>query len=156
MGEHWKRTLTKLKWLREELSELFCSKKVWQLAKHSAPNRFELFQTVFELFIRDVFRELFNQLRSNDTSKLSELIGEPKLRKTRGSIKGLLPLPFSRTKSKSKSVEHTLIKGYNWLLQMDLMPGNIETMTQTQINTFLNYLNKLYITDSSDLFALFF
>ena len=31
---------------------------------------------VFELFIPDVFREIFNQLRSNGTSKLSNLIGE--------------------------------------------------------------------------------
>ena len=85
--------------------------------------------TVFELFIQDVLREIFNQLRSNGTSKLSKLIAEWKQRKTRGSIKGLLPIPYSRTKSKLKSVEHTLIKGYNWLLQTDLMPGNIETMT---------------------------
>ena len=112
--------------------------------------------TVFELFIQDVFREIFNQLRSNGTSKLSKLIAEWKQRKTRGSIKGLLPIPYSRTKSKSKSVEHTLIKGYNWLLQTDLMPGNIETMTQTQIKTYLKNLNRLYITDSSELFALIF
>ena len=31
---------------------------------------------VFELFIPDVFREIFNQLRSNGTSKLSNLIAE--------------------------------------------------------------------------------
>ena len=100
--------------------------------------------TVFELFIQDVFREIFNQLRSNGTSKLSKLIAEWKQRKTRGSMKGLLPIPYSRTKSKSKSVEHTLIKGYNWLLQTDLMPGNIKTMTQTQVKTYLKNLNIYY------------
>ena len=93
--------------------------------------------TVFELFIQDVSREIFYQLRSNGTSKLSKLIAESKQRKTRGSIKGLLPIPYSGTKSKSLSVEHTLIKGYNWLLQTYLMPGSIETMTQTQIKTYL-------------------
>ena len=88
--------------------------------------------------------------------KLSKLIVESKQRKTRGSINDLLPKPYSRTKSKSKSVEHTLIKRYNWLLQTDLMPGIIEIMTQTQIKTYLKNLNRLYITDSSELFASFF
>ena len=112
--------------------------------------------TVFELFNQDVFREIFNQLRSNGTSKLSKLIAESKQRKTRGSIKGLLPVPYSRTKSKSKSVEHTFIKGYNWLLQTDLKLCNMETMTQTQIKTYLKNLNRLYFTQSSEVFALFF
>ena len=70
--------------------------------------------------------------------------------------KGVLPVPYSRTKSNSKSVELTLIVGYNWLLQMILIPGDIETMSQKQIKTYLKNLNSLCITDSSDLFALFF
>ena len=92
--------------------------------------RLSTLNTVFELTIQDGFREIFNQLRYNCTSKLSKLIAESKQRKTGGSIKGLLPIPYSRTKSKSKSVDHTLIKGYNWLLQTDLMPGNIETISK--------------------------
>ena len=68
----------------------------------------------------------------------------------------MLPIPYSQTKSKSKSVEHTLIRGYNWLLKLNLIPVGIETMSQAQIKTYLKDLNRLYITDSSDLFALFF
>ena len=36
----------------------------------------------FKLFIQDVFREIFSQLRSNGTSKLSELFAESKQRNT--------------------------------------------------------------------------
>ena len=112
--------------------------------------------TVFELFILDVFREIFNQLRSNGTTKFSKLVAETKHQKTRGSKKGILPIPYSRTKSKSKSVELTLIRGYNWLLKLNLIPVGIETMSQAQIKTYLKDLNRLFITDSSDLFVLFF
>ena len=68
---------------------------------------------------------------------------------------GLLPIPYSRTKSKSKSVEHTLIKGHNWFLQTDLMSGSMETMIQTHFKTYLKNLKRLYITDSSEFFACF-
>ena len=80
MGERRKRTLTKLKWHRVELSELFCSKKFDSLQNIL---RQATLNTVFELFFQDVFREIFNQLRSNGTSKLSKLIAESKQRKTR-------------------------------------------------------------------------
>ena len=111
---------------------------------------------VFELFLVDVFREIFNQLRTNGTTKFSKLVAETKHQKTRGSKKGVFPIPYSRTKCKSKSVEHTLIKGYNWLLKLNLIPVGIEIMSQGQIKTYLKNLNRLYITNSNDLFALFF
>ena len=35
--------------------------------------------TVFELFIVDVFREIFNQPRTNETTKFSKLVADTKL-----------------------------------------------------------------------------
>ena len=88
--------------------------------------------TVFELFIVDVFREILNQVRSNGTTKTSKLVVETEHQKTRGSKKGVLPIPDSRTKSNSKS--DSLIKGYNWLLKLNLIPDNIETMSRANQN----------------------
>ena len=69
--------------------------------------------TVCELFILNVFREIFSQLRFNGTTKLSKHIVDSKNQKMPGSKKGLLLTPYNRWKSRSKLVEHTLIKGYN-------------------------------------------
>ena len=79
-----------------------------------------------------------------------------KKREDRKKEKGVLPIPYSRTKSKLKLVEHTLIKGYNWLLKLNLIPVGIETMSQGQVKTYLENLNRLYITDSSDFFEFIF
>ena len=56
----------------------------------------------------------------------------------------------------SKSVEYTLINGYNWLLKVNLIPDSMKTMSQGQIKTFMSALNRLYVTESSDLSALIF
>ena len=68
----------------------------------------------------------------------------------------LLPVPYSRTKSKQKSVELTLIKGFNWLLQLISISVDFEIMPRKQIKTYLKILNWLYITDRTDFFVLFF
>ena len=68
----------------------------------------------------------------------------------------LLPVPYSRTKSKQKSVELTLIKGFNWLLQLISISVDFEIMPRKQIKTYLKTLNWLYITDRTDFFVLFF
>ena len=112
--------------------------------------------TVFELFILDVFRYIFSQLRFNGTSKFSNYVVDSEHQKTWRCKKRLLLSPYSRTKSKLKSVENTLIKCYNWLLQMSLITVGIGTMTQRQIKIYLKNITGLYITDSSDLFILFF
>ena len=67
-------------------------------------------QSSIQLFIVDVFREIFNQLRPNGKTKFSKLVAETKMRRSK---KEILPIPYSRTKNNSESVEHTLIEGYN-------------------------------------------
>ena len=89
--------------------------------------------TIFQLFIVDVFREIFIQLRSDEITNFSELIVERKHQKTwrvekKGSGQNILVKEW-----KSKSIEHTLINGYNWLLKIISLPVGIETMSQGQI-----------------------
>ena len=63
---------------------------------------------------------------------------------------------MNRTRTKHKSVENALIKGYNWLIEMDLMPAGVEEMTHHQITTYLKNLTRLYITESRDIVSYFF
>ena len=68
--------------------------------------------TVFEFFILEVFREILNQLRSNGTTKFSNSLLKRNSKK-REVRKGLLPVPYSRPKNKSKLVELEIIEVTN-------------------------------------------
>ena len=110
MAVQRERILRKLKWHGGELSEPFFLKRKMD-ALQNILRETELI-TDFELFILDVFREIFSQLIFNGTTKFSKHIVDSKHLKKRADLKkGLLLTPYSRTKSKSKSVDHTLIKG---------------------------------------------
>ena len=77
-----------LKWLRGETLEPFFFKNKYDSIQDTALQftRYHIeLNTVFELFFVDVFREIFNQLRSNGTTKFSKLGLEKKHQKTRGS-----------------------------------------------------------------------
>ena len=91
MGERRKRSLPKIEMAQRRIIRAILFKKKFDSLQNILHQT--TLNTVFELVIQDVFREIFNQLRSNGTSKLSKLIAEWKQRKTRGSIKALLPIP---------------------------------------------------------------
>ena len=115
--------------------------------------------TVFELFIVDVFREIFSQLRSDEKTNLITKLGQSKSTpryETRRSKEAFLPVSMNRTRTKYKSVENALIKGYNWLIEMDLMPAGVEEMTHRQITSYLKNLTRLYINESRDIVSHFF
>ena len=115
--------------------------------------------TVFELFIVDVFREMFSQLRSDEKTNLITKLGQSKSThryETRRSKKAFLPVSMNRTRTKYKSVENAIIKGYNWLIEMDLMPAGVGEMTHRQITSYLKNLTRLYINESRDIVSHFF
>ena len=70
--------------------------------------------------------------------------------------KTFLPVSMNRTRTKYKSVENALIKGYNWLIEMDLMPAGVGEMTHRQITSYLKILTRLYINESRDIVSHFF
>ena len=115
--------------------------------------------TVFELFIVDVFREIFSQLRSDEKTNLITKLRQSKSTpryETRRSKKAFLPVSMNRTRTKYKSVENALIKGYIWLIEMDLMPAGVGEMTHRQITSYLKNLTRLYINESRDIVSHFF
>ena len=92
MGAQREQTLKKLKWHKGELLEPCYSKKYDSLQDILRQTKLN---TVFELFIVDVFREIFNQLRTNGTTKFSKLVAETKHQKTEDRKKGSCQYPIA-------------------------------------------------------------
>ena len=95
---------------------------------------------VFELFIVGVIQELFKQIRKESSLELSLTFTTGKLRNTRRVVKGLLDVPHSRTNVKRKSLSKTMIRAYNWLLDFDLIPENLEDLTKNQVKVYIKTL----------------
>ena len=94
-GNTARTNLKKPKWHKGELLEPFYSKKYDSL--QNILRQTEL-NTVFDLFIVDVFREIFNQLRTDETTKFSKLVAETNHQNTRGSKKRSCQYPIAEQK----------------------------------------------------------
>ena len=82
---------------------------------------------VFKLYIVEVLKELFKQLRYE---KPVHYLQEKSYYKnegimTRSKTKGLLQPKFCRTNLKKKSMGNLLRIAYNWLEHMSLIPDNL-------------------------------
>ena len=58
--------------------------------------------TIYEMFKNEIFREIIIQLRSKSPQDFRHEIDNRNLNETRRSVKGLLPITYSRTVTKSK------------------------------------------------------
>ena len=100
------------------------------------------------MFINEIFREIINQLRSKFPLDIRDEMNFRNLYETRRSVKGLLPITYSRTVTKGKSLKNTLRKGCNWLTSMDLLPSDFTTLADYQTKGHLKTICNLYIKDS--------
>ena len=87
-------------------------------------------------------------MRSKSPSDFPDEMNNRNMYETRRSVKRLLPIIYTRTVTKSKSLKNTLHKGYNWLTRMDLLPFNLTTLTDYQTKRYLITICNLYIKDS--------
>ena len=88
--------------------------------------------TVYGLYLAELLKELFRQLRSEaPITYLPETL-ESNSTNTRGKTKGLLALIYSTTLTKKKSLANGLRKAYNWLTELELLPTNLKNMTRPQ------------------------
>ena len=67
--------------------------------------------TVFELYVNEVFREIFSQLRSESPVIILSK-GFVSIYDTRSARKGHLQTSYCRTVTKSKSIQNVLSKGH--------------------------------------------
>ena len=111
---------------------------------------------VFELFIVEVFQELFKQIRKESSLELSLTFTTGKLINTRRVVKGLLDVTYSRTNVKRKSLSNTMIRAYNWLPDFDLIPENLEDLTKNQVKMYIKDALSVYIMNNRDLMEILF
>ena len=89
--------------------------------------------TVFEMYLMELFAEVFKQLRTESPFSSLNKAGNHSYY-TRRNTKGLLSIPYSRTVTESKSVEKRLRQAYNWLKDRDLIPKEIRRLSNSQIS----------------------
>ena len=113
--------------------------------------------TVFELYIEELVKELFKQLRNETPQKIfPEKVAEKNKPTTRWSQKGLFSSTYCRTVVKRESQGNTLRKAFNWLKSMNLLPENIESFSKVQLRKYTKHLTDLYIVDNKHLYSIFF
>ena len=112
--------------------------------------------TVFDLYILEVFKEVFKQIRVESPLCFLQVEKEQTSVRTRESEKGLFTTVYCRTVTKRKSIENTLKKAYNWLKEHNLIPIDIAKLTKAQIDTHLKKIDCLYVFDGLELRKLFF
>ena len=111
--------------------------------------------TVFDLYVLEVFKEVFKQIRIESPLHFLQVEKEQTRLKTRFSEKGLLPTAYCRTVTKQKSMENTLRKAYNWLKVHNLISIDFAKVTKAQIDTHLKLIDTLYVFDVLELRKLF-
>ena len=103
--------------------------------------------TVFELYAMEVFREVFKQIKLESPLCFRDGIGLCQY-DTRRKEKGLLPLTYSRTVTRAKSVDNRLKKAYNWLKDHDLIPADLTKLSKAQTQVHLKKISDLYVRGS--------
>ena len=105
---------------RRILQSYFFRKRQDSLQKILAVNKIN---TVYELFLNEVVSEVFKDVRSDTPLKLLDF---EKLHKsnttTRWNSKGVFVPIVSRTVVKKKCIANSLMKAYNWLTGLNLIP----------------------------------
>ena len=112
--------------------------------------------TVFELFLVDLIKELFKQIRLESPSQLLDLGNIPeKIHATMFRRKQLLPSIYCRTTLKRKSLTNSLRIAHNWLMELNIIPLNLKDLPAITVKNYIMTLTKLYIVDNKYLFNLF-
>ena len=129
---------------RRILRAIFCKNKYESIEQLFEKNNI---LTVFELYVMEVCRELFKQLKSESPLCFQDGIDFCQYN-TRRKEKGLLPLTYCRTVIRAKSVDNRLRKAYNWLKDHDLIPVDLPKMSTAQIQLHLKKISYLYVKGS--------
>ena len=137
----------------ENIESNFFQKKIDSMVNVLADHKI---LNVFELFVVEVIQKLFKQIRKESSLQLSVTFTTCKTINTRRKVKGLLDVPYSRTIVKRKSLSNTMIRVYNWLLDFDLIPENLEVLTEKQIKTYIKDFLLVYIMNNRGLIEIFF
>ena len=102
--------------------------------------------TVFELFLVELIKELFKQIRLESPSQLLKLGNKPEnIHVTRFRRNQLLPSLYSRTTLKRKSLTNSVRIAHNWFMELKLIPMNLKDLPAITVKTYIVTWTKLYI-----------
>ena len=80
-------------------------------------------ETVFELYIEEIFKETLYQIYGFSTIRSLDLQNQAFLRTTRSQIAGIIRPHFSRTVTATNSLAGRVTKCYNFLMKNDQVPS---------------------------------
>ena len=96
--------------------------------------------TVFELFLVELIKELFKQIRLESPSQLLNLGSMPEnIHLTRFRRKQLLPSIYCRTTLKRKSLTNSLRIAHNWLMELKLIPMNLKDLPAITVKNYIGH-----------------
>ena len=127
---------------RRILRAIFFKKKLESLEKVFADNKT---LAEFELFMIEILRELFRQLKFESPRILIQPHRSRFNVPDKVAKKYLSALTYCRTVTNKKSLTNCLRKAYNWLKNMDLITFSLGKMSLRQIKQYLSKATSLYI-----------
>ena len=105
--------------------------------------------TAFELFLVEILKELFRQLKCESPRTLLQPNENPNPNyQTRLRKKNMFTPVYSRTVNNKKSLTNRLGKEYNWILNLDLVPFSLWEMSPRKIKQLITKITSLYIIDN--------
>ena len=134
--------------------ETICIKRKFEHASHIL-HSFEI-DTVFDLYFRQIFKETFIQLRGKTPLETFNLESLNNRRVTRASVAKTLPSMKTRTQIMQRLWKNVSLKCYNFLKSNELIPDNLNQLTEHQLNGYFKKLFSLFLKDKGDLLDLFF
>ena len=126
-----------------------CFKRNFEHASYIL-HSFEI-DTVFDLYFRQIFKETFNQLRGKTPLETFNLESLNNRRVTRASVAKTLPSMKTRTQIMQRSWKNVSLKCYNFLKSNELIPDNLNQLTEHQLNGYVKKLFSLFPKDNGDL-----
>ena len=112
--------------------------------------------TVFELHVREVFREVFTNLRQGTFWTKYNFTSDSSQKQTRSVSKGKLKMISSRSNVRKHSIANKVVKAYNILQECDLDVTKYRDLSEGAFRVFFKKFFENYIVGASDFIDLFF
>ena len=113
-------------------------------------------ETVYELYVDEIFEETLIQIYGFSTFKSNDIHDQAFQRTTLSQNAGLLRLHSTRTITAKNALAGRGLKCYNFLMESDHLPQSHENVDKIMFKKFITSFNELYILDSEITFNLIF
>ena len=133
-GATSKNLLEKIFVMQKRIFKTICFKRKFEHASYIL-HSFEI-DSVFNLYFRQIFKEIFNQIRGKTTLETFNLETLINRRITRASVAKTLPSMKTRTEIMQCSWKNVSLKCYNFLKSNELIPDNLNQLTEHQLNRY--------------------